>query len=302
MPEVQITRASLRTAMGSKPRKRRSRRLLKDVFKRQYTVWVDLTGEDEHPTGLIDRNYTAPVNIPDRYLTIDADRPWRMVVDFVAWVRDLKQARAQWETIVKFWMKKLYGAKGVGVTPTQEALELAGEPPMDFRLAQLTAAGDPWCLGFTSERTPAVRAVIGEGDVVPVAKARRTLSAHAELRLDPELQKLLGARASDAEFEDEAGDDEVEALDFRRRTDAEDADEEEEDNELTGDADEEEEDGLGAGLLEGEDDDDLDVEGIVASDPELAALEAEEVEERAALKARGKGARKMRRQDPGGEE
>lgn len=185
----EITRERLNFSMNRKV-KWRILTKRKDSFGRQYIVWVDRNNLE--PTGQIERHFTVPreAYVPDEFLKFPEEKPWKVEVQWERYALYLKAALREWQAIVKFHMKKLYGAKGVGGEPTAEAIEAAGPPPQDWRIIVLAMRGDPYLLGLTQKMTPAARKLLPEEPVhVPTRKA---VHISKELRLDPELEKLVG--------------------------------------------------------------------------------------------------------------
>lgn len=196
----EITRDNLRLSQSRKVKWRQLTKR-KDVFGRLYVIWVDRNNLE--PTGQIERYFTAPVVIPDEFLRFPAERPWEVSVDFEGYARLLKRELVAWNQSVKAHMKRLYGALGLkdmeASAPTAEALTAAGPPPQDWRLVVLAGRGDPWCLGFQRKRTKAVEAILGKEDEREESE-RPELAA--DLRLDPELEKLVGKGVPKVQQED----------------------------------------------------------------------------------------------------
>lgn len=203
----EITRERLNFSMNRKV-KWRILTKRKDSFGRQYIVWVDRNNLE--PTGQIERHFSTPIqaHVPDEFLKFPEEKPWKVEVQWERYALYLKQALREWQAIVKFHMKKLYGAKGVGATPTAEAMDAAGPPPQDWRILVLASRGDPYFLGFTKTLTPAARKLLPDEPVnVPTRKA---VVAHRELRLDPELEKLIGrTKVAESEEMDEKEEDDL---------------------------------------------------------------------------------------------
>jgi hypothetical protein len=203
----EITRERLNFSMNRKV-KWRILTKRKDSFGRQYIVWVDRNNLE--PTGQIERYFTVPIQayVPDEYLKFPEEKPWKVEVLWERYALYLKAALREWQAIVKFHMKKLYGAKGVGAEPTAEAIEAAGPPPQDWRIIVLASRGDPYFLGLTKTLTPAARKLLPDEPMrVPTKKA---IVANRELRLDPELEKLIGrTKVREPEELDEQGEDEL---------------------------------------------------------------------------------------------
>lgn len=180
----EITRSGLRHALTRKPKKRSFLIRPKDVFGRKYTVWMDKNAEPPAPVGLISRTFSEPREcvIPDKYLSIPIvdETPIysRMRIDFDGYITELQDAMALWKKDADQWMRKLYREMGVQRAArgdySEDVLELAGPMPTDWRLIELAKRGDPWCLGFQSQRTPGVIEILGEAPVM--RKPRRTRS------------------------------------------------------------------------------------------------------------------------------
>ena len=201
----QITRERLSFAMNRKVKWRiLSKRV--DKFGRRYIVWLDRNNLE--PTGQIERMFSPPidnqgnvVDVPDTYangrrgLSFPDDKPWRVELDLDGYARYLKQALHEWELRYKEIRGKLSKDQ-----PDERALELNGPKPLDWRLIVLMSRGDPWCLGNTTRRTPAVEAIIGKA---PTAREiALELAKPKDLRLDPELEALIG-KGVDSSYPDE---------------------------------------------------------------------------------------------------
>lgn len=165
MPTHEVTMAQLREArLSTKKKKWKTLRKPTDQYGRGYIVWTDTENGDA--TSAIERQFTAPVDLPDRFMRIDPDRPWRMNLDFVPYIKECRVALAEWEHLAKTLMQKLYGEKA-GTELTPEVLRLAGHRPQDWRVVELARRGDPWCLGITKTRTAPVKHFIGDNDFIP---------------------------------------------------------------------------------------------------------------------------------------
>lgn len=196
----EITREKLNFSMTRKVKWRYLSKKF-DRFRREYIVWLDRNNSE--PTGQVERHFSAPLTIPDEFLTFPNDKPWRVDLDLLAYARYLKASLQEWE--VRY--EEIRGSLAKNV-PDEKALKLAGEKPQDWRLVVLADRGDAWCLGFQAERTPAVVSIIGPAPTL--AEIRRLAKlGPKDLRLDPELEALLemGPKAS-AQFPDERESDE----------------------------------------------------------------------------------------------
>lgn len=179
--------------MNKRPKRRSFRTLPHDVFGREYTVWIDK--DSEAPVGLIERNFTEPklCVVPQKFLTVPPQQSWRLVVDFSGYIDVLATAYAEWHANAKEWMTKLYRELGAQRAEagdfSLDALELAGPRPQPWQLIELARRGDPWCLGFTEERTPAVVSLIGEP--VPEPRRMRAKDGAPTTYLGPALEALV---------------------------------------------------------------------------------------------------------------
>lgn len=206
---AEVTREKLNFAMARKvvwriPSEKQDR------FGRTYIIWLDRN--NLQPVGQIERAFSAPIDIPDEYFEFPAKKPWRLELKLEDYARYLKGKLQEWEQIYKAIRDK---------RPKQEddkvALELAGPKPQDWRLIVLMMRGDPWCLGFTDQRTPAVVAIIGPAPTE--AELRREREEPKDLRLDPQLDALSRQTQYKAKWRDEA-DDEAMALTAMKRDQA----------------------------------------------------------------------------------
>lgn len=196
----EITRERLGFAMA---RKVKFRFLSKkyDPFKRLYVVWLDRANSE--PTGQIERAFNinvipeGAVDLPNEFLRFPEDKPWLVVPLFEAYARFLKRALNEWEARYKLHLSKLPRDQR-----EEKALELAGPKPMPWELIVLMSRGDPWCLGKTTKRTPAVEQIIGKAPTEEQLRRERLIPK--DLRLSPELEALVGKHAIDEPIDPDA--------------------------------------------------------------------------------------------------
>jgi hypothetical protein len=174
-----------------------------DRFKRLYVVWLDRNNSE--PTGQIERAFNipmtdaGPLDIPDHFLRFPEEEPWKVVTLFNEYARYLKNALREWELRLEQFIAD--SARG---EPIEKAHRKAGAKPLDWRLIMLMARGDPWCLGFTAKRTPAVEAIIGKAKTARELKLAEA-AGPKDLQLDPELEALLhGGQSVMSGFPDDA--------------------------------------------------------------------------------------------------
>ena len=191
----EITRANLNFSTSRKV-KWRSLSKKMDRFRRQYIVWLDRNNSE--PVGQIERHFSAPVDIPNEFMSFPEAEPWRVELDLEGYARYLKVAKQEWEARYKLIRSKLAKEE-----PDSKAVDMVGPPPQDWRLVVLLSRGDPWCLGFTQARTPAVEAIIGRAPT-PAEIKRQAALGPADLRLDPVLEALAQSGPSvEISFPDE---------------------------------------------------------------------------------------------------
>jgi|ERR1035437_5702698 hypothetical protein len=168
-------------------------------LNRLWIVWLDRNNME--PTGQLERTFSAPIDVPDSFVSFPVDKPWRIELDLDGYARYLKRALIEWE----LRYKEIRDSRPKS-EPDERVLQLAGPKPQDWRLVVLMSRGDPWCLGFTQKRTPAVEKLIGPA---PTAKQLAIEKARPkDLRLDPELEALIAGGAVNSFPDEEAEDDE----------------------------------------------------------------------------------------------
>lgn len=201
MAAPEITRERL-TFSQTRRVKWRFRSKKYDKFKRLYVVWLDRNNSE--PTGQIERAFNIPqtdagtLDIPDNFLRFPEEEPWKVVTLFNEYARYLKHALREWELRLEQYISE--SARG---EPVEKAHRKAGPKPLDWRLIVLMSRGDPWCLGFTSKRTPAVEAIIGKAPTKAQLRAQAAAGPR-DLMLDDELEGLLaGASPAVSGFPDD---------------------------------------------------------------------------------------------------
>lgn len=198
-----ITFANLQASRTSeRVKETRETSTVHDEFRREYTVTIDTNVRKSVGIVAVFPTVPAPVDVPVRYCRIDPRKKWRLLIDWDAYIRDLQQAKDEWTERVDAIMKDLFKDTGTAIpdTPTPRALKLAGDPPQDWRVVALAKLGDPWALGFRSQRTPAITRILGDNPFLPQQRA-----TVARRSYDAELQQLLqdSDELVQASFEDE---------------------------------------------------------------------------------------------------
>jgi hypothetical protein len=202
----EITRENLMAArLSRKKRIWKELRKPKDRFGRQYVVWVD--NVNKHPVTSWEPQFTAPVSVPDRFLSIPEDKPWRCEVDFVSYREELREAVREWQRVLAGMMQKFYPDQP-DLEPPRKILDLVGPKPQRWELVELANRGDPWCLGLTPERTAAVRFFLKDTETfMPNVLAERQAERGAGTAyLGAEFEQQFGkavARGAKSRFADE---------------------------------------------------------------------------------------------------
>lgn len=199
-----ITFANLQASrMSDRVKETRETSIVHDEFRREYTVTIDTNVRRTVGIVSLYPAQPAPVDIPVRYCRIDPRKKWRLLIDWDAYIRDLQQAKEEWEQRVDAIMRDLFKDTGTAVpdTPTPRALKLAGDPPQDWRVVALAKLGDPWALGFRAERTAAIRRVLGDQPFLPAQRAATARTASYDAEMDALL--TAGDEVVRASFEDE---------------------------------------------------------------------------------------------------
>lgn len=191
---TEVTRERLNFSMSRKVKWRTIAKKI-DRFGREYITWLDRNNLE--PTGLIERHFTAPVDIPDKYLRFPEAKGWRVDLLLEDYARYLKTALQEWEFRYQDIRGKLQKDE-----PEEKALKIVGPKPQDWRLIVLLSRGDKWCVGSQAERTPAVVEILGPAPTEAQLRAER-LKGPSDLRLDPKLEALIGAGAMRSAFPDE---------------------------------------------------------------------------------------------------
>lgn len=287
MARPEITWTSLRSSQDRNI-KWRYKSIKQDKFRRRYVCWLDRNNGD--PTGMIERVFRAPVEVPDEYLSYPEDRPWRVDINFEAYARMLKKRLEEWQFKLEQIMLQLPGGRGRDAkgNPSEEAIKMAGVKPQDWRLVVLAAKGDPWCLGLTKKRTRAVIMILGKESEEQrrQREAERRGAIASDLSLGEELDEAANEGSIGAGgFEDEEDDELPAAVKKILKRQAKLEREAAQSVEVTAD-DEETDD-----ILDGTDLDDDDLEGLeeedeidLSLDPDLErAMDEEEQHDKAGL-------------------
>lgn len=209
MPAPEITWSSLRSSQDRNI-KWRYKSIKQDKFRRRYVCWLDRNNGD--PTGMVERVFRAPVDVPDEYLSYPEDRPWRVDINFEGYARMLKKAGEEWDRKLEQVMMEMPGGRGTTDkgAPSQHALKYVGPKPQDWRLVVLAAKGDPWALGLTKKRTKAVIMILGTESEQQrrEREAQKRGAISADLSLGKELDKAADeGSVGTGGFEDEEDDD-----------------------------------------------------------------------------------------------
>lgn len=128
-------------------------------FRRNYNVhdqwgrmWlVSVEKETGDLTGNPEACFTDPLGTPVKYMRIDPDRPYRLKIDYAAWLRDAHAAHADYQAAKEDTGRLLYGSTFKATKePTNEMKRIIGIPPTPVANIERAAAGDAEMLGIPS--------------------------------------------------------------------------------------------------------------------------------------------------------
>lgn len=165
------------TAAKGQPSARRYQ-IFRDQHDRKWGAFIEIKTGD--PTCSIDAlGWTAPLMPPQKYIETVRDREsglaeaGRLVVNYAAWIRDLRQGEADYYERLHFFATSLYGERAGEMTknpPAELRRYLRGEPP-EWQPVYAAMKGDPWVLGQDevkpawAERYFRPKAIIGGMDL-----------------------------------------------------------------------------------------------------------------------------------------
>jgi len=110
-------------------------------------IWTMHPVDEPRPNG-----WTAPVLPPPQYFRYSTTRHGVCRIDYDAWLEDLRQLHAAWESDVLELMRRLK-------LPREEAEAEVGRKPLDPRLVMAMQAGNKWILGIPRGRDAAGRPI-----------------------------------------------------------------------------------------------------------------------------------------------
>lgn len=95
--------------------------------------------------------YTVPEFLvpPQGLVRVHPEKPWAVVIDYAAWIADLKQAWLDYRRRVRELEVKFHGDKANEANPSNQTRNLAGPPPMAVDLVLAMQTGNRWALGLT---------------------------------------------------------------------------------------------------------------------------------------------------------
>lgn len=132
----------------------RSFRIFTDQHGREWQGMIEKI--TEHPTGPWAPRFSSPLNKEIRpYLKIKDAAAGKFVIDYDAWIRDLKQAHAAYALQEVQVANALYGDKGpqaIKDNDPQLALRL-GPRPVAIERVLAAKAGNRWVLGIPNPKT-----------------------------------------------------------------------------------------------------------------------------------------------------
>lgn len=132
-------------------RHQRAEMTFQDQHGREYYASIELRTGD--PTGLIEPLFRAPLMPPQKYLSRrNKKRPYDIEVDYVAWKRDVRARRREWEKEGRQLAQKMHGSKfDPREAFTMEVLDVIGPPPEAIEPIIAAEQGNRWVLGLTKK-------------------------------------------------------------------------------------------------------------------------------------------------------
>lgn len=132
-------------------RHQRAEMTFQDQHGREYYASIELKTGD--PTGLIEPLYRAPLMPPQKYLSRrNKKRPYDIEVDYVAWKRDVRARRREWEKEGRQLAQKMHGSKyDPREAFSMEVLDVIGPPPEAIEPIIAAEQGNRWVLGLSKK-------------------------------------------------------------------------------------------------------------------------------------------------------
>ncbi len=120
-----------------------------DQHGRQWHTSIELkTG---HPCGLIQPKFTAPLDTPQEYLTVDLEQPHKLIIAYDPWIASLRAS----------WRERAERLRSVGIAvhgdkynpdkPSREQLDIVGSPPRPVEPVIAAKQGNKYVLGLTDK-------------------------------------------------------------------------------------------------------------------------------------------------------
>lgn len=145
-------------AVKGQPSARRYQ-IFRDQHDRKWGAFIEIKTGD--PTCTIDPlGWLAPLMPPQKYIEVVRDQSsglaeaGRLVINYAAWIRDLRQGEADYMERLHFFATSLYGERAGEMTrnpPAELRRYMRGEPP-EWQPVYGAMKGDPWMLGQSSEK------------------------------------------------------------------------------------------------------------------------------------------------------
>lgn len=150
--------------------------------KRAYAIYTDQHGrvwgapienKTGDPCGSLEPQFSAPLRPADKYITVNSRRR-QVVIRYADIIRDLVEAKAEWDHQLRDYARKNYGTKAheAIANPPADLLDLVGPPPAEPREPwEAAMQGNKWVLGLSPSKPEWAREFFPDE---PVRKQRET--------------------------------------------------------------------------------------------------------------------------------
>ncbi len=120
-----------------------------DQHGREWFATIELkTG---HPCGLIQPKFTAPLDVPQQYLTINLEKPYELIIAYDPWIASLRAAWTARAAHLRSVGLAVHGDKYNPEKPSREQLEIVGPPPQPVEPVIAAKQGNKYVLGLTEK-------------------------------------------------------------------------------------------------------------------------------------------------------
>lgn len=166
--------------LKGQPDHRRNQRFT-DQHGRPWNGTIELkTG---HPTGVLEPTWTKGLTqlapngarvryaiplylIPPTSYVVPGPDHGQLLVAYIHWINDLKEAWKEYRSRVRSLEVKFHGEKARPESPSAQTLDLAGQPPMRVELLLAMQAGNRWALGLSPKMPSWAKPLLPTDDTV----------------------------------------------------------------------------------------------------------------------------------------